>query len=221
LTHSIYKKGYNKFSNGGILLDDIADFDFAIISKEIEKIKNNFNQATIANPDLVGQLEQSYELVDSRAVINRNAKKLAAQLNTQINIESRIISMYQHADKDNYSLELSGCWANFQKKYEYQPIHDHTGIYSFIIFYSIPFLINEEQKHAPGKLASDHFSGLLNFHYVDYLGSISTMVIPADATWNKKMIIFPANLKHSVHPFYSSDDYRITISGNLCFTRNP
>ena len=31
----------------------------------------------------------------------------------------------------------------------------------------------------------------------------------------KKIIMFPAGLNHVVYPFYTSDDYRITISGNV------
>jgi hypothetical protein len=29
------------------------------------------------------------------------------------------------------------------------------------------------------------------------------------------MILFPAKMMHTVYPFYSSDDFRISISGNL------
>jgi hypothetical protein len=29
------------------------------------------------------------------------------------------------------------------------------------------------------------------------------------------MMLFPSKLKHGVNPFYTSDDYRISISGNI------
>ena len=35
----------------------------------------------------------------------------------------------------------------------------------------------------------------------------------------KKAFIFPAALQHSVYPFYGTDEYRITVSGNLAFTK--
>ena len=39
-----------------------------------------------------------------------------------------------------------------------------------------------------------------------------------DKSWEGVMILFPADTAHQVYPFYTSDDYRISISGNL--TRN-
>ena len=31
------------------------------------------------------------------------------------------------------------------------------------------------------------------------------------------MLFFPANLMHTVYPFYNCDKERISISGNICF----
>jgi hypothetical protein len=31
------------------------------------------------------------------------------------------------------------------------------------------------------------------------------------------LLLFPAKLTHAVYPFYSSDDYRISVSGNVVF----
>ena len=41
------------------------------------------------------------------------------------------------------------------------------------------------------------------------------MVLPIDKAWEGTMILFPSSLNHNVYPFYTSDDYRISISGNL------
>jgi hypothetical protein len=38
-----------------------------------------------------------------------------------------------------------------------------------------------------------------------------------DNTWEGKMALFPADLNHIVYPFYTSEDYRISISGNVGF----
>ena len=62
---------------------------------------------------------------------------------------------------------------------------------------------------------NDQISGQLCFHYVSSDGRVATMNIPADKNWAKRIIVFPAYQMHSVYPFFSSDDYRITISGNL------
>ena len=39
--------------------------------------------------------------------------------------------------------------------------------------------------------------------------------IPIDSTWEGHIIMFPANLQHCVYPFYTSDDTRISFSGNI------
>jgi hypothetical protein len=41
--------------------------------------------------------------------------------------------------------------------------------------------------------------------------------LPVDKTWENVIVLFPAGLTHSVSPFYSSDDYRISVAGNIKF----
>lgn len=211
----IIEDGFFSLGNGGIVLDRVNDFDFLTISKEVEKIRKDFEKADKANKDLVGQLEQSYELVDSRSIIERNALRLAEYHNQQTQHWHKTLAVIDRNERTQCDIVLDSCWINFQKKYEFQPIHDHTGVYSFILFYEIPFVMKDEFEASPGKEARDKFNGLLNFHYVSYLGKIATMTIPADVNWKKRMLLFPAELKHSVYPFFSTDNYRITISGNL------
>lgn len=207
--------GFFSLGNGGIVLDSINDFDFISISKEVEQIRKNFTEADKANNDLVGQLEQSYDLHTSKSIIEKNALRLAELHNQQTMHWHNTLAIIDRNERLKYDIFLESCWVNFQKKYEFQPMHDHSGVYSFIIFYEIPYKIKEEFKSSPGKEARDQFNGLLNFHYVNYLGKVASMAIPADEKWKKRMLLFPAQLKHSVYPFYSSDNYRITISGNL------
>ena len=46
-------------------------------------------------------------------------------------------------------------------------------------------------------------------------GSINCKPIDVDKSFEGKMVMFGAKHLHEVYPFYTSDDYRITISGNL------
>ena len=43
----------------------------------------------------------------------------------------------------NCPLYMESSWINFQKKYEFNPLHDHSGIFSFIIFMQIPYKLEE------------------------------------------------------------------------------
>ncbi|BCU96073.1 MAG: hypothetical protein CM15mV11_1480 [Caudoviricetes sp.] len=39
--------------------------------------------------------------------------------------------------------------------------------------------------------------------------------IPLDKNYEWKMVLFPSRMYHGVNPFYTSDEYRVSISGNL------
>lgn len=207
--------GYYSFGNGGVTLDTLNSFDFALIKKEVEIIKSNFSTAVDARPYLIGHLKKSYDIVQSRDIIERIVLKLVKDYKPHVNTHIKSLSIFPEEDIERKELKLDRCWVNFQQKHEFQPIHDHAGVFSFIIFYQIPFLFRDEVIASPGSNANEQLSGMLNFHYIDYAGSISSMAIPADKNWEGRIFVFPAKLHHSVYPFYSSDDFRITISGNL------
>lgn len=212
---NIINDGFYAIGNGGIVFDRVNDFDFIEISKEVEEIRKDFEKAEKANDTLIGQLEQEYNLKKSIDVIEKNALRLANYYNTHTQYSSNKLGILEKNQRSDCEFVLDSCWVNFQKKYEFQPMHDHTGVYSFILFYEIPYEIQKEFKVSPGKNSKEHYAGLLDFHYVSYLGNIGSVSVPADRKWQKRMLLFPAELNHSVYPFYSSDDYRITISGNL------
>ena len=44
----------------------------------------------------------------------------------------------QQQNKEKVEFELNNFWVNYQKQYEFNPLHDHSGIYSFVIFVKIP-----------------------------------------------------------------------------------
>ena len=44
--------------------------------------------------------------------------------------------------------------------------------------------------------------------------------ISADEKYENTLMVFPSSLYHSVNPFYTSDEYRISVSGNICLSAN-
>jgi hypothetical protein len=106
---------------------------------------------------------------------------------------------------------------NFQEKHEFNPLHDHTGVFSFVIWLKIPYLAETEKQFGPGNNSRAPLSGQFTFAYTDALGEIKKYDISADTTMENTMLIFPAKLHHEVYPFYSSDDFRISVSGNIGF----
>jgi hypothetical protein len=115
----------------------------------------------------------------------------------------------------NVPLFLDKAWINFQKKYEFNPLHDHTGLFSFIIFMQIPYNLEDEFKVF--SKANGRYTSCLSFLITKLNGDISDITCGVDKSYIHKMLIFPAKLKHLVYPFYTSNKERITISGNVKF----
>jgi|TARA_R100001530_G_scaffold59600_1_gene43177 hypothetical protein len=114
----------------------------------------------------------------------------------------------------NVPLRLTSMWVNYQKKHEFNPAHKHSGIFSFVIFVKIPFDMEEQRKISPCVYDKENKAGCLEFLY-PYHSVIDRVTIAADRTYEKRGIIFPADLVHCVYPFYGTDEYRITVSGNF------
>jgi len=115
------------------------------------------------------------------------------------------------------TLQLIQFWANFQKKYEFNPVHNHTGLFSFVIFVQIPYDLEKEKKEGPGSLSNSNFTSCLQFHTLDPLGRHYDEVVYVDKSYEGGVYFFNAETMHCVYPFFTSDDYRITVSGNVAW----
>ena len=59
-------------------------------------------------------------------------------------------------------------------------------------------------------------AGMLSFQYIDsWSGSIETVDISLNPTYEGGIYFFKAKHLHQVYPFYDTNEYRITVSGNL------
>jgi len=107
---------------------------------------------------------------------------------------------------------LSDFWVNFQKQHEFQPPHNHNGIFSFVIWVKIPTDWKEQHTYSNNSLASD-----FQIQYTSILGEIVSNCYHLDKESEGGMVFFPSKLTHQVFPFYNCDKERISISGNIRF----
>ena len=105
-------------------------------------------------------------------------------------------------------LRLDQLWINFQHKYDFNPPHDHSGVFSFVIFGDIDEKIFTE--NAPPTNAN--VSGKLCFTYGEQITKLQANSFTIEP-YRGLMFVFPAALQHYVAPFYT-DYERISISGN-------
>ena len=116
-------------------------------------------------------------------------------------------------------LILNQFWVNYQYQTEYNPIHDHSGVYSFVIWMKIPYAWEEQIKLKQFRDIEDRNikGGSFEFVYSDIFGDVVTSTYNLSPKYEGVMIFFPARLRHCVYPFYETEEPRISISGNLSY----
>ena len=175
------------------------------------------------NHKLLGHMQEEYSL---NHIKENMSEFLLAMANTwQTNNPGFIETFEEAAKSKKYNLTVDSMWVNKQKKYEFNPIHLHSGILSFVIWIKIPYNLKDEETYFPLGFNSSHesnntdtstaYTSKFTFIYNDILGRIQSAPVPVDKTWEGSILMFPANLHHCVYPFYTSDDYRISVSGNI------
>ena len=112
-------------------------------------------------------------------------------------------------------LQLLNFWVNFQKKHEFNPVHNHNGLFSFVIFVQIPYDINQELKESPGYLSNTNVASCLQFQVTNAIGRHHNETVYVDKSYEGGIYFFNAETKHCVYPFFTSDENRITVSGNI------
>ena len=100
-------------------------------------------------------------------------------------------------------------WINYHKKHEFIPTHRHLGVFSYTIWINIPYDSEDEIKQG------HDYASCFQFHYIDILGGTRKVTIKLNKNDAGRMLFFPSLLLHQVYPFYTSDETRISISGNL------
>ena len=190
----------------------------ADVPKEILEILNNVideKGLSPLNQDLAGNIKHEYAIPKGKAA---GAPMLMQMI---IKHQEKYPNFFKKAHSTiNYKaceIELFNLWVNFQKKYEFNPMHVHDGLYSFVIWHKVPYTMKDEKERLASMMDNDFRAGMFAFFFSDPSGKITQEALPVDKNWEGKVALFPANLNHCVYPFYTSDEYRISISGNLGF----
>ena len=190
----------------------------ADVPKEILEILNNVideKGLSPLNQDLAGNIKHEYAIPKGKAAVSPMLMQMI------IKHQEKYPNFFKKAHSTiNYKaceIELFNLWVNFQKKYEFNPMHVHDGLYSFVIWHKVPYTMKDEKERLASMMDNDFRAGMFAFFFSDPSGKITQEALPVDKNWEGKVALFPANLNHCVYPFYTSDEYRISISGNLCF----
>tara|TARA_B100001989_G_C24382123_1_gene384873 strand:- start:79 stop:708 length:630 start_codon:yes stop_codon:yes gene_type:complete len=183
------------------------DFLWQLIDKRGEDMK----------PSLVGQITSSYRIEDKNDWFFTNVlSKLG------MNYEGRISNLGRRVPVNNKSYYLSNMWVNYQKQYEFNPVHDHIGVYSFVIWMKIPTEFKDQRELPIAK--NTNMSVISNFciNYQNILGQNEEHMYEMSKEMEGTILFFPSQLLHTVYPFYNCEEDRISISGNIAVKQvNP
>ena len=187
------------------LKTQLSSVDLKTIQEKVKVYQNNQDKLKRNNQSLAGNLEKEFLLDESfEEILFPYLVPLADRFNQEMK-----------PFMDNPEWHFISSWINFQKKYEFNPLHDHLGNYSFVLWVKVPYDLKEEQELQNCIDSNSPKNSLFCFYFPCINGRIRSYELYVDKSWEGTLILFPSTLAHMVYPFYTSDDYRISISGNL------
>jgi len=195
------------FPNIGYLIDEVPKDIFEVLQTEVLSMDSNSNPV---NADLAGNIENEADLAVYRPMLEPYILDLMTEYDKRFQYTRTIDCLTDHIP---YS--LNDLWVNFQKKHEFNPVHNHAGVFSFVIWIKVPFVIEQERQNPSGVNSNCNCSSNFQLLYTNSLGQISDVLFPVDKSWEGTIILFPNKMLHCVYPFFSSDEERISIAGNV------
>lgn len=205
------------FDNIAVLETKLPFGIFEGLSSSIDALSDT--DSVKFNNNLLGHMKEEYSL---NHVKENMSEYILSVANTWSEAHPNYIATFEEAAKHKkYGLYLDSLWVNKQKKHEFNPVHHHGGVLSFVIWIKIPYNLEDEINYFPpvsGPPDQNHrnsYTSKFVFYYIDTLGRLTPAIVPVDKSFEGTMIMFPASLHHAVYPFYTSDEYRISVSGNI------
>jgi hypothetical protein len=202
---------------GGWLQFKLTDEAITKLDSYIEESEKNPVSVTGA---LAGNISDSNALIDTEDWFLKNVLYDCVVKYTETfppNNEMKVaIDIMKTFDASK--LKLNSFWVNYQKQHEFNPMHDHTGLFSFVIWKHMPVEWIDQLQAPNCKYSGSPCAGNFAFLYQDIFGNTHAYQYGISKELENTMLFFPSSLKHLVNPFYNSDEVRVSISGNLNFT---
>ena len=177
------------------------------IKTEIEDTIENFKKERDASSTLAGHLEQQW-YIDGTPKLTELMETLPSVYMEHSEVRGSSFAEDVYLE-NNIPFRFKSYWINYSKKGDFQPIHNHSGAFSFVIWVKIPYNIEEELSLYN---SNDNRAGTFRFSYLDPRGRLISEKVDA-VEWEG--VFFPSWLMHTVYPFKTTDDYRISLSGNV------
>ena len=200
---------HSHLPNVGLTEGKIPPEIYQSLNKEIVDIHTNDQGILKMNESLAGQITKEYQITKSLPLLNPFLEEMGRAYQKEWNY-------YPKENPNDNKLKVESVWVNMQKKLEVNPLHNHDGTLSFVAWLHVPFKLDDERNMENCKNSRTvELASTFQFVYNTALGTIANCPMFVESGWEAKIVMFPAKLLHIVYPFQTSDEYRISIAGNL------
>ena len=195
--------------NVGLTEGKIPPDIYQALNQEIVDIHTNDKDVVRMNNSLAGQITKEYQITKSRQLLDPYLEEMGREYQKKWDFFPKEIP-------NRGNLKVESVWVNMQKKLEVNPLHNHDGTLSFVAWLHVPFKLEDERNMENCKNSRTvELTSTFQFVYNTTLGTIANFPLFVEKGWEGRIVMFPAKLLHMVYPFQTSDDYRISIAGNL------
>ena len=189
---------------------DLPNYGVLDITLDKEHLDHLHHLVEKYEPD---NAKQQWMLVDDdNRFQNEVLRKVIQQYIEDFGIPHRLRTTHIH------ELTFQKFWANYTGKGEYQALHNHDAIWSFVIWLKLPAVANDEQSV---KEAMHPDAGDFILTYSDIIGRTRKVNWKLEKQYNEgHMLLFPSDLYHAVYPHFQTDEKRLSLAGDIVINSN-
>jgi hypothetical protein len=153
------KPGANYFPNQGFWLHEFTDEELKPLRDEVIRMHDNPKNFRDYRAGLAGNIAGSLGVSPPViAYLEKLIMPIAELYENEFNYLKHVKSHLNHG-----SLTMADqCWVNFQRAGEFNPIHKHSGVYSWVIWLETPYSVKDQQAMGPGYLSNTPVVVVLN-----------------------------------------------------------
>ena len=148
----------------GYLLAEVPSPVVAELQKSMYELQKSSEND--ARDSLRGHLEEEWHLPLTKE-IKSFTRCLSYEYVNQFGFQPAMGMAEKMHDINNSDFELKRLWVNYQKRYDFNPLHIHSGIFSFVIWVQIPYDLEKERARY---VANENETASFMFQYNTALG---------------------------------------------------
>jgi len=179
----------------------------SLISRLLSAGKKNKTEDNLIRHRLAGEVDDEYSLNS----LQWFKSEFENYYQTYMNVLFERMGDSAFKGRRPTGWEMEALWINYQKARDHNPLHNHSGDISFVIYLEIPDELVKEKELMDGK-NTNAGPGVISFNY--HNDEKFSMTVFSKLPEVGDIFMFPSWLKHSVMSFRSEVE-RVSVAGNI------